>query len=107
MLTLTVAIAELSYLCREIEDPEAKLYAVPVESYQKCGTGCSCLAVETLCFTEILRPDDSSFWRFAAVSVEYALSCSICVCNVQSSPQEWQRMTKLHLGMEAPVGFVQ
>ena len=68
----SLSLAELSYLCSENADPQRKVYAVPEQTYQLCGTGCSCLAVETLCFTEILRPNTTSFWRFASVSLNYA-----------------------------------
>jgi len=66
------------------------------------------MAIETLCFTEILRTNvesGSSRWQFSAVTPEYASSCKICKCNIKSSPQEWKQLTKEHLGMEAPQGF--
>ena len=86
---VAVSSGGLSYLCRELSDPNNSVYAVNEQAYKQCGTKCSCLSIETLCFTEIKGTTEKSYWRFGAVPQSYAKQCNICVCNIYSSPQKW------------------
>ena len=75
-----------SYLCSKVSDPKKQVYALNRDQYELCGVHCSCMVIETLCFTEVLRPNLDSLWVFNAVLPTYAAACGdICVCNIHST----------------------
>ena len=75
----------MTYLCHDIYDPAKATYAVNQNTYQRCGEQCSCMAIETLCFTEVIFNDQTKF-VFSKATTDYALQCNICKCNFETSP---------------------